>query len=156
MNNSSRGGGEGRRPFVPACAARDFRARFGYSIGAFVRARRIDAVRDALRNAARPIAAIALDAGFYDQSHLTNVFRRLTGMTPKNMRAEAVRDAVIFQDKAPSPFLRSRHEQSDRVLLALSTVVAAPPKRTFREEIEAQYAKLARRTRAKTSPRSWR
>jgi len=72
----------------PAHVAREFRARFGCTVGAFVRARRIDAARDALRETARPIAAIALDAGFYDQSHFTNVFRRLLGMTPEQYRTQ--------------------------------------------------------------------
>jgi AraC family transcriptional regulator len=31
------------------------------------------------------LARIALDAGFVDQSHLTHVFRRVTGMTPGAM-----------------------------------------------------------------------
>ena len=71
----------------PAHVAREFRARYGCSVGAFVRARRIDAAREALRETDRAIAAIALDAGFYDQSHFTNVFRRLLGTTPERYRA---------------------------------------------------------------------
>jgi AraC family transcriptional regulator len=72
----------------PAHVARAFRARYGCSIGAFVRARRIDGALEALRESRRPIAEIALDAGFYDQSHFTNVFRRLRGMTPDQYRTQ--------------------------------------------------------------------
>jgi len=72
----------------PAHVAREFRARYGCSVGEFVRARRIDAARDALRDGDRSIAQIALDAGFYDQSHFTNVFRRLVGMTPERYRMQ--------------------------------------------------------------------
>jgi len=77
----------------PAHVAREFRARFGCSVGAFVRARRVDAARDALRETDRPIAAIAIDAGFYDQSHFTNVFRRLLGMTPERYRSRTQRSS---------------------------------------------------------------
>jgi AraC family transcriptional regulator len=72
----------------PAHVAREFRAYYGCSIGEFVRARRIDAAREALRVTNRPISDIALDAGFYDQSHFTNVFRQLLGTTPQRYRAQ--------------------------------------------------------------------
>ncbi|MBN2751418.1 MAG: AraC family transcriptional regulator, partial [Rhodospirillaceae bacterium] len=35
------------------------------------------------------IAAVAVDAGFYDQSHMTRQFLRLFGMTPGEYRAGA-------------------------------------------------------------------
>jgi AraC-like DNA-binding protein len=35
----------------------------------------------------QPLSAIALEVGFTDQSHLTQVFRRATGMTPGRFRA---------------------------------------------------------------------
>jgi AraC family transcriptional regulator len=71
----------------PAHVAREFRAHYGCTVGAFVRARRIDTAREALRRSDRSIAEIALDAGFYDQSHFTNTFRRLLGTTPERYRA---------------------------------------------------------------------
>ena len=77
----------------PAHVAREFRARYGCTVGAFVRAQRIDAARESLRQTGRPIAEIALDAGFYDQSHFTNVFRRLVGTTPERYRARTQRSS---------------------------------------------------------------
>lgn len=47
--------------------------------------RRIEVVKASLRGPA-PIAKIASDCGFADQSHMTRVFRRLTGMTPAGWR----------------------------------------------------------------------
>jgi AraC family transcriptional regulator len=35
----------------------------------------------------RPLSEVALGAGFYDQSHMTRVFRRVTGRTPGACRA---------------------------------------------------------------------
>ncbi|HEY4642023.1 MAG TPA: AraC family transcriptional regulator, partial [Thermoanaerobaculia bacterium] len=72
----------------PAHVAREFRAHYGCSIGEFVRACRIDRARDALLRTDRAIADIALDSGFYDQSHFTNVFRRLLGVTPDRYRMQ--------------------------------------------------------------------
>jgi AraC-like DNA-binding protein len=36
-----------------------------------------------------PIAEVAAQAGFSDQSHMTNVFRRLSGFTPSQYRRDA-------------------------------------------------------------------
>ncbi|MFL6247749.1 MAG: helix-turn-helix domain-containing protein [Thermoanaerobaculia bacterium] len=72
----------------PAHVAREFRAYYGCSVGEFVRARRVETARDALRDSDRAIAEIALEAGFYDQSHFTNVFRRFLGTTPERYRAQ--------------------------------------------------------------------
>ncbi|WP_439687165.1 helix-turn-helix domain-containing protein [Cupriavidus oxalaticus] len=47
--------------------------------------RRIEVVKASLRGPAS-IAKIASDCGFADQSHMTRVFRRLTGMTPAGWR----------------------------------------------------------------------
>lgn len=66
--------------------ARAYRAQFGMSVGAHVRRLRIEwAARELLRSAA-PISTIALQAGFYDQAHFTNVFRRLLGTSPARYR----------------------------------------------------------------------
>jgi AraC-like DNA-binding protein len=40
-----------------------------------------------LRQTAQPLALIAQEAGFADQSHLTQVFRREIGITPGRFRS---------------------------------------------------------------------
>jgi AraC family transcriptional regulator len=62
--------------------ARQFRARFGRGIGEYLRQVRLDWVAQALLQSDRPIALLALEAGFADQSHLTRDFRRRYGVTP--------------------------------------------------------------------------
>jgi AraC family transcriptional regulator len=62
--------------------ARAFRARFGASLGEYVRELRVAEVMRLLDRGEQPLAAIALEAGFADQSHCTRVFRRLVGVTP--------------------------------------------------------------------------
>jgi AraC-like DNA-binding protein len=39
-----------------------------------------------------PLSDVALAAGFADQSHLTRIFKRVTGMTPGAFRAALVRN----------------------------------------------------------------
>jgi AraC family transcriptional regulator len=70
----------------PVYLAAAFRKAFGASVGSYVRARRLDAARLALRDPARRISEIALTHGFSSQSHFTGVFRRVTGLTPLGYR----------------------------------------------------------------------
>lgn len=73
----------GVRPHVLATA---FRQRFGVPLHQYVIARRVERAKTLLREADLPIAAIAVEAGFASQSHLTTVFRRSVGVTPAAYR----------------------------------------------------------------------
>ena len=75
----------------PASVVRAFRAHLGSSPGDYVRRLRIEHACRALTSTRRPIAQIALDAGFFDQSHFTAAFRRYVGVTPAAYRASALR-----------------------------------------------------------------
>lgn len=66
--------------------ARMFKMSTGSSPHQFVMQARLDHARRELTCTARPIAEIALDAGFADQSHLTRTMRRLLGITPQTLR----------------------------------------------------------------------
>jgi len=65
---------------------RRFQDLFGVGVKEFVMRARIQAAADALLSRASPIAEIALEAGFYDQSTFTRQFRKRTGMTPDRYR----------------------------------------------------------------------
>lgn len=67
----------------PMHLARLFRQRFGYSMGEFVRRRRIAWACGELAGSNATISAIALAAGFADHAHFTRTFRRITGCTPR-------------------------------------------------------------------------
>lgn len=71
----------------PATLARAWRLRFGCSIGERIRGLRVEHAARRLVETADPLSAIAVAAGFYDQSHFTNVFRRHLGVTPASYRA---------------------------------------------------------------------
>lgn len=70
----------------PAHLARVFHRASGCTIGDYLRRLRIHRACEALANSRRPIATIALDAGFADQSHFSRVFRRIMGETPRAWR----------------------------------------------------------------------
>jgi len=69
----------------PVHLARQFRKEFGCSLGEYIRHLRIAFVRDGLtRDIA--LADLAAQAGFADQSHMTRIFKRVTGETPAQQR----------------------------------------------------------------------
>jgi AraC family transcriptional regulator len=71
----------------PASVVRAFRRHLRCSPGEYVRVLRLEHARKALARSSRPIAEIAVEAGFYDQAHFTTAFRRHFGMTPAKMRS---------------------------------------------------------------------
>lgn len=66
--------------------ARQFRARYGDTIGGLQRAARIRWAADALARTDLPLVEIAAQAGFADQAHFTRTFGRLMQCTPHAYR----------------------------------------------------------------------
>jgi AraC family transcriptional regulator len=81
----------------PAYLARAFRAHYGLSVGEYGRRLRLAWAAAELAGSETPLAEIAANAGFADQSHFTRVFRRHVGTTPARYRAQARSRA--FQDR---------------------------------------------------------
>jgi AraC family transcriptional regulator len=65
---------------------RQFRRYYHLSIGEYVRELRICRSMSELAGLDKSLSEIALAAGFYDQSHFANAFKRYTGMTPSEFR----------------------------------------------------------------------
>ncbi len=61
---------------------RDFFRLLALTPTAYVAKVRVLMARRSLERSDQAVGAIALDLGFYDQSHFTRVFRQQTGMTP--------------------------------------------------------------------------
>ena len=76
----------------PVTLARAFRRAFGCSVGEYVRSLRIERATRQLADTDLPLAEIALAAGFSDQSHFSNLFRRHNGLSPFRFR-RALRSA---------------------------------------------------------------
>jgi AraC family transcriptional regulator len=70
----------------PTHLARAFRRRCGRPVGDYVAGLRIQYVCRRLVDSRASLGQIAVDAGFSDQSHLTRVFKSLTGVTPAAYR----------------------------------------------------------------------
>jgi AraC-like DNA-binding protein len=70
----------------PDYLARAFRTWFGVPVGSYVRRLRLEWAAARLAGTEEPIARIALDAGFADQSHFTRAFKRYAGVTPGEYR----------------------------------------------------------------------
>lgn len=70
----------------PVYFASMFRRFYGCSVGEYLRRVRFERLSQMLKEPARPLAEIALAAGFADQSHFTRMLRRFTGMTPAQYR----------------------------------------------------------------------
>jgi AraC family transcriptional regulator len=71
----------------PVHLARVFRRHCGCTLGDYVRKLRVDYAARKLVSSDEPLARIACDAGFADQSHFTRSFKRQTGMTPAAFRS---------------------------------------------------------------------
>jgi AraC family transcriptional regulator len=66
--------------------ARTFKRVHGCSIGEYVRWLRLEETKKDLRDTARTVADIGIDAGFYDQAHYSRAFRAAYGISPSGYR----------------------------------------------------------------------
>jgi AraC family transcriptional regulator len=71
---------------TPSHFARVLWRHEGETPSAYLRRLRVEWAKVQLRRTERPIAAIAIEAGFADQSHFTRAFARLEGTTPGRFR----------------------------------------------------------------------
>jgi AraC family transcriptional regulator len=70
--------------------SRSFKQAAGVGPQRYVIQRRLERAKRLLRQTHQPLALIAQEAGFADQSHLTQMFRREMGVTPGRFRAALV------------------------------------------------------------------
>lgn len=71
----------------PSRLAHEFRRCYRVTAGEYLRRLRVERAADALAATDLSLSEVAAAAGFYDQSHLTNAFKRATGATPAQYRA---------------------------------------------------------------------
>lgn len=70
----------------PVHLAAAFRRYYNQTIGEYVQRLRVERATALLHRLDMPLTEIALECGFADQSHLTRVFKRRTGITPGAFR----------------------------------------------------------------------
>lgn len=71
--------------------ARCFKNSTGMTPHHYVLQQRVHRAKDMLRESEQSVAQVAFACGFSSQSHLTTVFKRITGQTPARFRKEALR-----------------------------------------------------------------
>lgn len=71
----------------PVRLAREFRRRYGMTVGEYLRRLRVEYVTRELVRSDISLAEIASAAGFSDQSHMCRTFKRHTGLSPAKYRA---------------------------------------------------------------------
>lgn len=69
--------------------AATFHKHYRCTVGGYLRRLRLDHAAGELMRSERSLAEIAAEAGFYDQSHFTRIFKRFFGTTPSEVRALA-------------------------------------------------------------------
>jgi AraC family transcriptional regulator len=67
--------------------SRSFKQATGVGLHHYVMQRRIERAKTLMRRTNQPLALIAQEVGFADQSHLNSIFRREIGVTPGQFRA---------------------------------------------------------------------
>ena len=68
----------------PVTVSKYFRKYFGCTFGEYVRRVRIERSLSIIKNSSASLTEIGYECGFYDQSHFSRTFRRLTGFSPKS------------------------------------------------------------------------
>lgn len=72
----------------PAHLTEVFRREFGCTVGEYIRTLRVSFARQLMATSDLSLAEVALRAGFADQSHLTRLFKKVTGATPGSYRRD--------------------------------------------------------------------
>jgi transcriptional regulator GlxA family with amidase domain len=77
---------------------RAFKRSLGVAPIAYIAGRRVASAQKLMLASDEPLSQIALACGFYDQAHLTRLFRRHAGTTPHNWRRHhrADRQALAY------------------------------------------------------------
>ena len=86
----------------PVHLARTFRDLLGESPGALLRRRRVARAIALIRGTSRALAAIALECGFTDQSHMSRSIRRASGGSPSTLRATTSGVSCAESSRRPS------------------------------------------------------
>ena len=88
----------------PTHFARTIRALTGATLGEHVRGRRLAKAETLLaQRPAATLSTIAAECGFADHAHLTRVFRRMTGVAPRQLRAALRQECLSNRSQRSAP-----------------------------------------------------
>lgn len=80
--------------------SRAFRQSFGDTASSYVARRRVDLACRLMQRTDTPLSQIALDCGLCDQSHLTRIFRRYVGTSPRSWRRMRAPGSGLTQNRS--------------------------------------------------------
>ncbi len=89
----------------PGHFSRLFKARTGSTPHQYILAKRIAVACNMLTQASLPICQIALSTGFSSQSHMTAIFKKTIGLTPKCYRDEHLSFPAMPASVVPQPVI---------------------------------------------------
>ena len=72
----------------PSTLSESFHTSFGMTVGEYVRNLRLEHAFTEITTTRKPMSEIAIESGFYDQSHFTKRFKERFGQTPKTIRLQ--------------------------------------------------------------------
>jgi AraC family transcriptional regulator len=93
----------------PVHLSREFRKRYGVTVGEYIRKRRIERASELLSNSGMPMAEIANFCGFSDQSHFCLLFKKYSGLTPAKFRDLSERPRPTIPQTSSRSMRRSRN-----------------------------------------------
>jgi AraC family transcriptional regulator len=99
----------------PVYLGQIFRQEFGETLGEYLNRIRVHTATESLANSDLPLGPMALDLGFYDQSHFTRIFRQFTGITPAVFRAEYTKHRRPFSGMNPQQKIDSQNIHSRNI-----------------------------------------
>ena len=88
--------------YSPFHLARRFRQATGQTLHQYVTNRRLAKAHALIAGTDLPLQQVAAQAGFSDQSHLSNAFRKAYGCAPSEVRKNLQMARTDFQDASPN------------------------------------------------------
>jgi AraC-like DNA-binding protein len=88
--------------YSPFHLARRFRQATGQTLHQYVTKRRLANAHALITGTDLPLQQVAAQAGFSDQSHLSNAYRKAYGCTPSEGRRNLQMTRTDFQDTSPN------------------------------------------------------
>jgi AraC-like DNA-binding protein len=94
---------------------RVFKKATGLRLHNYVVMLRVERAKEILARTSRPMADVALELGFSDQSHFSNVFKQSTGLSPRGYRLAVNGSAVSEASRREDPGEPGESGSPDRI-----------------------------------------
>lgn len=93
----------------PTYFSRKFKSATGFCFKEYLNYIRVQRASDLLRGTDGPVTAIAMACGFSDGNYFGDVFRRLTGLSPRQYRTQSRKEQGFGQNSGEQPDTQNRN-----------------------------------------------